>query len=252
MQKMEKIMISKYRVHHVTLLEVLIALSLAVIVLTTLNFFYRQIDSINVAMEKVQRESFQMAYIENRLSNIIPKAVFTKIAGAKNDFYFFTGSDVNGLLKEGSPSLVFTFDNGVNLDKPFSNHVLGRLYLDKKGNFCLATMPSPLRWEKGGAIPIKDEILLQNVESIAFRYYAAPERNRSKISTAIKATVAQGKEVLEISPKDHWYDSWKYEYRQLPAIVKIILKQRVDSTTSRELTFSFPMPNSEMVVVYDK
>ena len=37
-------------------------------------------------------------------------------------------------IKDNSQSLVFTFDNCVKLNKDFTYHVIGRLYLDKEGN----------------------------------------------------------------------------------------------------------------------
>lgn len=233
-----------------TLLEVLIAMGLAAIILSALTYFYRQVDSLNSEMDKLEQEQFKMAYVENRLADILPRAISPRDT-ERNDFYFFTSSDANGLLKEGAQSLVFTYDNRASLDKPFSYHVLGRLFLDKEGNFSLATWPSPFRWdlETKNSIPIKREILLENVESLSFQFYAAPEKNRDKIYNQAKKGSINKRESIEIIPKDHWHNEWKSQYHRLPAIIKITLKQ-VNNPT--EINFVFPLPNSEMVIVYDK
>lgn len=58
-----------------TLLETLIAMTLTIAVLTTMAYFYKQIDAINNAGEILQKESFKMRYVEDRLMAIFPRAV---------------------------------------------------------------------------------------------------------------------------------------------------------------------------------
>ena len=137
---------------YATLLEVLIAMVLTIAVLMTLTFFYRQVMTIGVEIEKTKNQDFYLRYVESRLARILPKAVSP--TSKEQDFVFFSLGD-EALTKPGSQSLIFTFDNGVNLDKKFSNHVLGRLYLDTHGRLMLAYWPSPARLEKGGNTSIK-------------------------------------------------------------------------------------------------
>lgn len=235
------------RKSEMTLIEVLIALFITSLLLSLLMYFYRDLDKFNQASENLQREAFKISYIENRLADILPKAISPR--DSKGDFYFFTSLNANGLLVNGFLSLVFTFDNGVILDKPFSNHVLGRLYVDGDQQLWLAIWPSPKRWDQTTPqhIPIKKELLLDHVEKIHFEFFVAPERNRSRIITSPNMNHKR----VEIYPKDCWLQEWKYEYQQLPAIVKINIVRRIGSDLEL-ITFSFPLPNSEMVIVYDR
>lgn len=161
-----------------TLLEVLIGMGLAMILLSTLTYFYQQVEWMNTEAERTQKENFQLRYAENRLSRIFPTTLSERTE--KKHFYFFT-SNAEGMLK--TPSLVFTFNNGLKLCASFASEVLGRLYLDEqKKQLCLALWPSPKRWENGMP-PMTKEVLLDNVESLAFNFYVAPKRDRSKVET---------------------------------------------------------------------
>ncbi len=229
-----------------TMLEVLIAMGLAMLMMTMMMYFYRQVDLLNSEMEKSQKEAFQLSFVENRLSNLIPKALSSH--SASNDFYFFSSGDANGLLKEGAPSLIFSYHKGVSLVSLFSSNLLGRLYLDKNGNFTLATWPAPSRWPSLNTIPMKKEILLQDVESVAFKFYNPPDKETER-NAVLKAAGKASKKGMEILPKDSWLSEWKHEYRQLPAILKITLKKKQNNG---EMNFSFPLPNSDLFIIYDK
>lgn len=155
---------------YATLLETLIAVGLMVIVLSTMTFFYRQIDAINIQAESIQKESFRMRYVENRLNAILPKAISKECE--EKDFYFYTSENAGGPFLPGSPvSLVFTYDNGIDLSKVFSNRVLGRLYVDEAGRLSLATWPIPQRWAEGGDPPMKKEVLMENVDGLRFQFF---------------------------------------------------------------------------------
>lgn len=164
-----------------TLLEVLIGMGLAMILLSTLTYFYQQVEWMNTEAERTQKENFQLRYAENRLSRIFPNTHSERTE--KKHFYFFT-SNAEGMLK--TPSLVFMFNNKVKLCSSFSSDVLGRLYLDEqKKQLCLALWPSPRRWESG-VPPMTKEVLLDNVETLSFEFYVAPKRDRSKVETKKK------------------------------------------------------------------
>lgn len=229
-----------------TLLEVLIAISLTALLLGLLMVFYRDQDLINQKLDALEQEAFRMMYVENRLSQILPRIITPY--DVKDDFYFFTSSDANGLLKPGQQSLVFTYDNGNELEKSFSNHVLGRLYIDKDDRLCFASMPSPLRWEH--PIPVNLEVLMEGVADLQFEFYVPPDKNRSEILKQAKSKKAQNTadDLPDITPKNHWHSSWKPEYKQLPAIIriKLTLKQ------GQEMEYAFPLPNTDMVIMYEK
>lgn len=163
--------------HCFTLLELLIGMGLAVLLLSTLSYFYLQVEMLNTEAERTQKESFELRHVENRLAKILPYTLSER--ELKKHFFFYT-SQAEGLLR--TPSLLFTFYNGVKLSSPFANDVLGRLYLDEeKKQLCLAIWPAPKRWENGIMPPMAKEILLDNVESLSFQFYVAPKKDRSKI-----------------------------------------------------------------------
>lgn len=164
----------KIQRRHITLLELLIATALTVVILSTLSYFYRQVTVINVEMDKTQNESFKKRYVENRLASVLPKSISS--TDISNDFHFFSSPDLGALFKEGSDSLVFSFDNCVRLDKDMSYHVIGRLFLDTEGNLTLATWPVPKRWKEDEPIPISKEILLDHIETLEFQFYVPPQK----------------------------------------------------------------------------
>lgn len=233
----------------ITFIELLIAMALTSLILTVLFYFYRDIDWLNQDMEKSQNEAFRLSYVQNRLSDVLPNAVSPRTA--EDDFFFFVSNDANGLLKTGNPSLVFTYNFGANRDPQFANHVLGRLYLDTQNNLRLATLPSSARWSSKMPLKIKNEVLMENVESLSFNFYVPPQKERSQAGNkAPKGTYARGKnQATDIQPKDAWHSDWKSEYHQLPAIVKVILKIK---NKEEPFTFVYPIPLSDFVIVYDK
>lgn len=235
-----------------TLIEVLIAMVLMVIILMTLNFFYQHVDSLNTEMEKVQTEAFQMRYLEGRLA-----AVLTAVqspSGAPEDFYFFTSSSTGSLMKAGNPSLVFIFGNHVDLDKERSNNILGRLYLDSKNRFCLATWPSPKRWEPTITPAIKREILMENVESLKMEFFVPPEKARKgEKKNAAEAVV--GNKMASLNGE--WVKEWQSDFQEIPVMIKIEIVRKVDSGKEKDkrehrYVFMFPLPHAEKTIVYDK
>ncbi len=142
-------------------------MALTSLILMVLFYFYRDIDWLNHDMEKTQREAFKLSYVQNRLGDVLPNAVSPRTA--EDEFLFFVSQDANGLLKSGNPSLVFTYNFGPNRDPQFANHDLGRIYLDSNGNLSLATLPSSARWSPSTTLKMKNEILMEDVESLALQ-----------------------------------------------------------------------------------
>lgn len=230
---------------HVSLLEVLIAMVLTILVLTTLLFFYQQISVISIDIDKVKAEHFQLRYVENRLSAILPRTINEK--DKKSDFVFFSFND-EGTGMNGTQNLIFTFDNDVSRDSAFSNHVIGRLYVDKDGFLTLAYWPSPKRHEKGSPIPMKKEVLLEGVESLDFEFFIPPEKSG-------EASLAKASENPSPEPKGAWRKQlWLKDYKKLPAMVKLNIKLKdVNGEEKKDsLTFVFPLVNSRTPVIYDQ
>lgn len=233
----------------ITFIELLIAMVLSSLVLSVLFYFYRDIDWLNHEMEKSQKKSFELSYIQTRLGDVIPNIVSPRIA--PEDFYFFVSHDANGLLKPGQPSLVFTYNFGANLNPVFAQHVLARLYIDSYNRLCLAMLPSVKEWPKFTSVPIKQEVLLENVESIAFEFYVPPAKESSAAGNkAPKGGYGNGKkQAQKLQLRDTWYTDWRQEFYQLPSLLRISvhIKDKKDP-----ILFVYPLPQSDFVVIYEK
>lgn len=226
------------RKNHFTLIELLISMALTTLILTTLMFFYKQISYLNTKFDEAQKESFELRFLESRLSYILPRTAYERTV--KHDFYFFTEPDYHSVFKNNSQSLIFTFDNGINHDKSFSNHVLGRLYLDRSGNLTLGMWPSPARWSNDELPPMKKEILMENVRSLSFQFFIPQERIQSPVANESK------NEKVEPAPRLSWINKWQQNYKQLPAIVRV----EITRADHKKHTYAFPLPNVAIPIVY--
>lgn len=223
-----------------TLLELLIAMTLTSLILMTLSFFYRSTIMIGYDLDKIKVRQFYLRYAENRLVDVIPKILPKK--GKSNEFLFysFDGND-SDISKPGSRNLLFSFDNGVSLDKPFSNQVVGRLFLDPKGRLILAYWPMPSRWESQEPLPVKKEILLENVNSLNFEFFVPPE-NKEDNKAPTKNTPSP-------ESKGAWtQENWLKDYEALPAMVNIHV---ILEGETKPRTFSYPLSNSDARIVYE-
>lgn len=215
-----------------TIIEVLISMALTMLAITTLLYFYYQVDEINRSIEKVQETSFQSRYLEGRLAAILPRTLGEN--DPSKDFIFATTDGKPGLTKGGWPTLLFMYDNGVDLNPDFSNNVLGRLYVSEKGDLMLAMWPAPGRWRSDQPVPMRKELLFEGVEGMAFSFFIPPQKDRK--------TKVEG---------EGWVEEWKQEYKQLPALVSI------DLTVEREgekvvLNYVFPLANARDAIKYEK
>lgn len=227
-----------YKKHHMTLIEILVASFLTMILLTAMFSFYRQIIMIDKEAEKLQKEHFKLAYLEKKLNSAIPNIISPTDAG--KDFYFFTS---NNATESNLLSLVFTFDNKVNLKSNHSNHLLARLFVDDKQNLCLATWGTPKYWDINPNPEITKEILLENVISLDFEFYVPQKKDRAGIVSKIQ-------QAIDIQPEDSWHKSWSYKTQELPAMIKIHLIKKIDEK-QYPVSFAFFLPNSNLSIMYD-
>jgi len=255
-----------------TLIEALIAMALTVVLLSVVTFFYRELNLLTSKTEEVQKESFKMRYVENRLSQIFPKAVSSNTR--YKDFFFFTVSDPGNLFLQGSPvSLIFTYDNDTDKNKLLSNHVLGRLFLDKERRLSLATWPSRIRWPEGGTPPMKLEVLLDEVDALKIEFFVPPDKGwkpkflgeekqqadkkeekepDSKAKTPTKkqsqqqAPAAEKQETeVKPAPEGTWKEEWSQDYKLLPGLVRLNIKRK-----GKTLIYVFPLSETKRQIVY--
>lgn len=239
-----------------TLLEMLIAVSLTALLLTLLAGFYHQIAYLDKKSEQLQQDNFQVRYLESRLAAILPKILPEyKISGRKcPHFYFFSSGDLGGLLASGSQSLVFIYDSGANLDKNRPPCSLGRLFLDPKGRFCLASWPLLKDWNSAMPAVTKKEVLLEGIETLKFKFYTAPQRDTQRLLSKLKMIDKNRTATIpRVENTDPWVEEWKAENNTLPPMIKIFLTLKKQSSDKEPitLTLAYPLPYSKNLIVYE-
>jgi hypothetical protein len=234
-----------------TLLEIMIASVLTAMVIFSLLFFYRQVGEISLQTDRVRDEHFKMRHVEGRLMRIFPRAI-----SAKDELTFFSFDD-DKLGKEGSQTLIFTFDNDITLDKRFANTVVARLFVDPEGRLWLVYWPSPKRWTGQTAPPAKWELLLDGVKSVSYEFFIAPDREEAPETPSqtppkegeVKKEEPKPTETIEPFPKGDWRKQpWVKEFNKLPAMVKMVV---VMDKENQVVTFALPVIGEESYPMYD-
>jgi len=239
-----------------TLLETMIALALLSVLIAFLLGFYSEIESIHSELGKVRRENFRLLYIQNRLKEVLSTTSYAfdkKPFLEKKQFVFFTSKDTNAALRENS--LVFIYNNGI-AHPFFSQNVLGRLYLDGEGRFCLANWPQPQKWVKEGHLlefsPINKEILLENVASLSFDFYMPPDMEN--IMVVNPSEIQKGQTVTR--PVAGWQKDgeWLITHDVLPALVKVTVVQNPTPVNKQGASHHFivPLNSFSKPVIYTK
>lgn len=234
----------KVKQRFATLMELLIAMVLVSVLLAVLLSYYAQIEVVQSEVTQARLEGFQLRYLQMRLSSVIPYTI--PVTGPVNesdkskDFYFYTNSD-----ETVAPELVFTYDNGIDIDPRFSNHVLGRLMLDQdQQRLFLLTWPVPRCWTKEEEPPpMKREVLIDKVTDIDFQFFYPPasqETTGSSIGGESKPAA------------DQWHSRWNMSYQDLPAVVKVRVKRNVQTgftPAGQWIEMAFPLPNARKPIV---
>lgn len=232
-----------------TLIETLVALSLLSILLVFVFGFFRQFSVINQALDQSERKSFQMRYIEIRLSYIFDRIVNEN--STDRLFYFYTEPGEN---RYASQNLVFTFNNEARSDPLFSSDVIGKLTVDDKGRFILATWPLISETPKAF---MQEEVLAYGIKDVKYSFYFPPERIKDKNEIVTQKVDSEKK----TPQRDAWSNEWFSSYDQMPVIIKMIIEFETTSQPIKEMfksknpppsiiDFYFVLPSSKNPVNY--
>lgn len=234
----------KHRKHFFSLLEALIALVLAAVLISTVTFFYGQMNQVDSQITRDQQESFTKRLVENRLAATLQRAV----KASNKEFVFLTTADAPQYVKPHNDSLIFTYHNNVDMEKALSNEVLGRLFVDNRDRLVLATWPPPSVWQEnsGAPIEVKREVLMNNVDKIEWQFYIPPGKDQVVEGSTGSQT--------EPSPKNEWRSDWPPSFGQLPAIVKVTVTLKPDlfknEKVGQKLEMAFPLPQTSQPIYY--
>lgn len=116
-----------------SLVEVIVSLTLFAIVLTAIFSLYKHNALYLNELSRARKASDTLHIAQTRLSQIFSNLTFHK------NRIFYTSRQ--SLAETKNPSLVFTFDNGVDANNHFANSVFGKLFLDDKKRLCLVLWP---------------------------------------------------------------------------------------------------------------
>ncbi|MBS0652294.1 MAG: DUF1494 domain-containing protein [Verrucomicrobia bacterium] len=151
-------MLNREKRYSLTLLEVMIALSLAAILLSALMTCYYQISKKRITAQELKKSSLSVELMRQRLVHL-----FAKTAAAEKAS-FYTGTHAQAI----GPCLIFLFDNGVDRSPEFCGDVMGMLYQNASRELCLAS------WgDHGGA---RNEVLLENTDGLSFSFFDAKKK----------------------------------------------------------------------------
>lgn len=240
--------------HAFTLIEVLIAFSLAAILISALMSIYFQVNAVHRDSDLIRQKAFQMRYLQSRLADVLPRAIGPILKGdKKNDFFFFTPTEMGMSGK----SLVFSYDNGIDIDPFFSNTVLGRLVvLETEGRKQLWLVTWPIPRCSDDANRFRRELLLDNIDDWQMEFFATnemanPPRTQKLPNTPNPPTAVPPQSAPEEIhlPRQGWQDLWDIRYKRLPAIVRLRLKTTPPPGTADAIDLFYMLPHSDTPIL---
>jgi len=206
------------------LLELLIALSLTAILLTFLFSFFVESAKIEKKLDTTRMAIMNRSHLQTRLQTVL-----TSIDRSQMAPFFYTKQ----FDKEKTLSLIAIFDNGIDPDPAFSGSIIGRIFLDRENNLCLATWPIT----KGKNRPWRKEILFPKVKHFEFAFLGektAAEHGAKESSVPITATLA-------------WKSAWHKNVHEVPGIIRLTL---YEETQSKPIQYAFILPITEPFITY--
>lgn len=207
------------RKRYFSLLEVLIAFSLASLIFMVLlgGYFQAQYAAALATREEVER--FPEKYLLHRLSDVFLN-LSPKVDQASQVFFTF---DL-GESKDNTPALLFSYDNGMVFNPLVSGDVLGLLFLDQEGNFTMITWAAREKWSNDKPPKMHREVLWPHVKNVRFDFFSIPENQ---------------------SPQ--WVERiWPKELKASPAAIRISVE-----TQEKSNDFYFPVPR-QLAVIREK
>jgi len=206
----------KKRKKSLTLLEVIIALSLASILLTTVFSTYYQITVAHRKLEKAKEAVLSNKIIQQRLCYIFSHLSFEKKINSSTQTESIPPFYTSKLPDSKEIALILEYNNGIDPDPSFCGNIKSELYLTHENELCL--MSYSLNGMK------RKEIFKENISRWQMTFF----------------------EPLSKDPHTH---SWDFEKEGAPPIVEIelFLNQEIEP-----LIFTFFLLEAEEEIIYKK
>lgn len=176
-----------------TLIEVLVATALLGMLLSFLFALYGQLQKQQRELAERGAVAFTKRHVRARLGDAFQHVLFHH---STHPFFYVEEPDQESHFS----SLVFLYDGGVDRLPHFADALLGRLMLNERRELCL------LSWPYVSAPPLdyrmKKEVLLEEVEALAFRFYRPPL-------------------TYPIDDQAGWKNHWSLDEKELPALLEV-------------------------------
>lgn len=216
----------KVKKRFITLLEVLIAMGIALGLLMACLYFYRYVSYVDSEITWMQKLAFQIRMSETRLNAIL------STAGAVSDrkeakMVFFTQEEHMGLTQ--GPSLLFTYRNDDLFNVYYLGPVLGCLFVDPEGRLTLATWPYNKTMSPESAHPVHSEVILEGVERLSMEFLAG-ETDKTQFPDLRPGGLLK---------------EWRSEFDELPHAMKLIIQLRGQK---EPVVLAFPLPSPQGVL----
>ncbi len=208
-----------------SLVEALIAMALFALVISSLFALFFHNIRIHEQLESIRECSEITRRAHARLQGVFSKLIYD----IEGRHFFYTPSIKQFSNNKEGPSIVFTFDNGLDRVRGFSYDVIAKLYVDQEDRLSLMIWPNPVD-EKTKPTTVRKEVLLENVESLKIQFWKAPNLGIT----------------MPLDKTGEWLDTWEQELKGHPTLVRLTLKFRKDvkkqkeaNDNSQELVFCF-------------
>lgn len=226
--------------HPFTLIEVLVGLTLTALLVGILTGSYREIAKINQEVASTRQAIMAPLYVHKRLGETLARAVMhPEAAGAKE--FFFTS-----VLGDKSPSLVFTYNQGVDMNPAYCGIVLARLYVTDEGHLTLASWPIT-SLEEPTPTSSRVEVLLEGVKTWSLAFYQPPPIGTMPVDVQ---EIEMGRE--KTTPQPRWQEAWPITHQELPAMVRLDLTLHSENSGNQELSLTYPLVQSNKEVTFAK
>ncbi len=147
------------KTHSLTLLEVVIALTLAAILLTVLLQFFAQSNKQHIRVQEIKKTVLPIELMRQRLIHLISCLATPSIEKGEEDLQFYTQTSS---IAQGD-ALFFSCDYEIDPDPAFCLKTQEMLYLNLEGQLCL------LSWGKEDAS--RQEVFLEGIKSLSFSFF---------------------------------------------------------------------------------
>jgi type II secretory pathway component PulJ len=169
-----------------SLIEVIIALFLSAIIITSLFSFFKNVMKIESDVENAKKTAFQNENLHIRLNQI-----FFDIKNS--DFYLDENNE-----------LYFIFDNGIDKIAKYSNEVFAKLAL-KDNNLTLFISDKYLDENNKD---FREEVLFKNVKKLEYKFLAKKDE-KLKVKKDF------------VSNDLYWHYQWLKDFKKLPIYINL-------------------------------